>query len=64
MKPTDEGGCLCEVCGCIYKVDIMIPTALWKRITTSTEKLLCGSCIATRIEMLAEFGAYKLEEIK
>ena len=57
---TDEQGCLCQECSNRYRVDLLIPDALWARIGMPTEGgsgLLCGVCIMLKVEGLGEFEA-------
>ena len=44
---------LCQYCGKKYKVDLMIPNKLWKKIYPNKDGsgLLCGECIIKRVEM-------------
>lgn len=48
--------CKCQDCGKLYKVDVIVPDALWERIKPAGKPvgagLLCGSCIITRIESI------------
>ena len=63
---TTQGaeGCRCHACGIRYRVDFNVPDALWTRIGMPTPGgLLCGRCIADRIESLGEFGAYQLVDL-
>lgn len=58
-----ENGCTCDGCGSVYKVDIIVPDLVWARITSQNadvETMLCGPCIALRIEASDKFDAYKL----
>jgi len=60
-------GCRCQRCGNLYTVDVLIADALWERIRlrgpSAGSGLLCGPCIMSRIEDLAEFAAYRLDPI-
>lgn len=54
VAPADSDDCpdtRCQGCGQRYKVDVMIPDALWKRIRFG-RNLLCGVCIMRGIEKL------------
>lgn len=57
-------GCVCQKCGCHYKVDVLVSDNIWEiiRPTNKTESsgLLCGVCILKKIESWNKFGAYKL----
>jgi len=54
-------GCLCQDCGRRYRVDFNVPNDVWARIA-QPPNLLCGICIAERIEGLGEFNSYDLRE--
>lgn len=47
-------GCMCQACGCNYKVDIMVPDEVWQKIkplgANNGSGLLCGSCIVLKLE--------------
>ena len=49
----------CEGCGREYKLDIMVPLEIWKKILPDMSKpkggMLCGSCIVERIENMDRF---------
>jgi len=55
--------CKCQDCGKQYKVDWLIPDNLWEQIKPSnkciTSGLLCGCCIAKRIERLNTYNIIK-----
>jgi hypothetical protein len=57
-----EGGCACGKCGTRSKVDILVPEALWPRLSGTTE-LLCPLCIMTGLEALGEFAAFRLVQV-
>lgn len=63
--PTE--GCICQGCGKIYKVDIIVPDEIWKIIKPQNKPdeggLLCGMCIMQRIEDLNRFGGYELRSV-
>lgn len=57
-------GCTCHDCGRLFLVDVLVPDSLWLRIGMPVEGgLLCGRCIADRIEALEEYGALSLSEV-
>lgn len=64
----DDPGCTCQKCGNKYKVDLIIPDALWEIISPKKVEgfkgggLLCGSCIMQKIEEISDFDAYRLEK--
>lgn len=61
-EPNSTDGCTCQDCGCVYKVDWLIPDALWQQIQDRGEGgLLCGSCIAARVEKLSSFNVFHFE---
>ena len=46
---------LCQECKKFYKLDISVPDFLWDQITkTSNYEHLCGRCIVSKLEDLAE----------
>jgi len=59
--------CTCQNCGCKYKVDILVPDDLWEKIKPKGKEegagLLCGVCIAQKIEKINEYAAYKIEKV-
>jgi hypothetical protein len=57
-------GCRCVRCDRLYKVDILVPDALWERIKPEEGNLLCGCCIMVKLERLNEFDAFTLERVK
>jgi len=61
-----SGGCVCQNCGRIYRIDFSVANEIWKKIRT-TNGLLCGRCIAAKMEAeykkLDKFGSYKIVEI-
>lgn len=60
LSEADEG-CRCQACGCRYRVDFNVPDSLWQKIGMSSPSgLLCGRCIAGRVEGLGEFGAFEV----
>jgi len=57
--------CRCQACGCLYKVDVLVPDELWDQIRPDKKRppeagLLCGPCIMERIERQSNHRAYKL----
>lgn len=59
-----EESCRCHACGVRYRVDINVPDALWTRIgMPGPGGLLCGRCIAGRIEELGQLGAFALIDL-
>lgn len=59
--PRDEG-CFCQRCKGRYKVDFNLPDDLWERIR-GLDNLLCGSCIAQRIELIGEFDYFDVVKL-
>lgn len=61
-----DEGCKCQECGRQYRVDFMVPDYLWEQIKPEGKPegagLLCGLCIAERIEDRQQFGAYELAD--
>jgi hypothetical protein len=48
--------CTCHCCGRKYKVDLIVPDKIWREIAPVQEGqdagLLCGPCVAERLEEL------------
>ena len=65
---TIYDGCVCQSCGRIYRVDLIVPDEWWNRIrpegSVGEGGMLCGSCIMDRIEKLGEFNALHIERIR
>jgi len=61
--PLKEDGCTCRQCLSTFKVDVIVPDDLWKRLGVPEGWLLCGACIMRRIEALGDFGAFELVDI-
>lgn len=63
-RPHDlkaQPGCRCHSCGDHYRVDINVPDEVWRQVgMPSSSGLLCGKCIANRLEDLGEFNAFAL----
>lgn len=59
-------GCLCQSCGKRFRCDFNLPDDQWAMISFGSN-LLCGRCIADRIEFELEqaemFLAFRLEEL-
>ena len=61
-------GCICQRCGERYRVDILVPDALWAEIGPKGKAeagggLMCGVCIMSAIERRGEFDAFVLGRI-
>ena len=56
--------CMCQSCGKEYMVDFIVCDEIWERIKPKDKPkgggLLCGECIAKRIE---SFGKYDCFEV-
>lgn len=52
-------GCLCQGCARRYKVDFLLPDDLWLIIARGAN-LLCGQCIAGRLEQLNKYDYWHL----
>lgn len=54
--------CICQGCGVKFKIDLIIPDKLWKKISPKKSKggLLCGSCIIKQLEEILSYNAFKL----
>lgn len=59
-----EPGCKCQECAKIYTVDFIVPDNLWEQIKPTNKAkgagLLCGICIAKKIENIKGFAAFEL----
>ncbi len=62
----DGSGCMCQRCSQKYKVDLIVPDDLWKRIKPEGEAvgagMLCGRCIMDRIEAFNDYGSLHVSE--
>jgi len=60
----ERDGCLCQSCGRIYKIDLIIPYEIWKKIIPKDYEngLLCGICIMEKIEELNIFGSLEIKD--
>lgn len=47
-----DDGCTCMKCSRKYRIDLMIPDAMWALIA-GEHQMFCGICIMTRLEELA-----------
>lgn len=60
-------GCRCDICHKLYKVDLLLPDDLWRKINShidvAQERMLCGRCIMQLIERQDEFAAYRLMDL-
>ena len=70
ISTTDlSGGCVCQICGRIYRIDFIIPDDVWKTINPkqSENGLLCGRCITDKMETMYKkcdkFGCYNVTKI-
>jgi hypothetical protein len=58
-------GCICQGCGRRYRVDFLVPDSIWERIKPDGKPkgagLLCGACIAGRMEALGQFAAIRVQ---
>jgi hypothetical protein len=56
--------CTCQGCGIGFKVDLLVPDALWEQIKPDGKApgagLLCGHCILNRIEALVVYAVVDL----
>jgi len=63
-----ENGCLCQKCGRMYHIDLLVPDALWEQINPDRpegfkeHELLCGECIMGLLEGTLSFHAFRLVE--
>ena len=64
LSITYKMSCKCQNCGKQYKVDIIVPNDIWKIIKPfgkpEESGLLCGSCIADKIEERDEYDVFYL----
>ena len=60
--------CTCQDCGKKYKIDLLISATLWEKIKPKDKApgagLLCGSCIMERLEIISDYGVWKLRKLK
>lgn len=57
--------CTCQKCGIKYKMDLIIPDELWKKITPSKYEeggLLCPSCIVKELEKIKGYSIFEVYE--
>lgn len=66
-----QEGCICQECGKLYKIDVIVPDKIWNQIKPHGKPegagLLCGLCIFKRIENIFgnRYGViYITEEFK
>lgn len=56
--------CKCQECGNQFKVDFLVSDELWEEIKPPNKPegggLLCGSCIANKIEAIGEYAVYNV----
>ncbi len=64
LNIKNKKGCKCQKCGKIFKVDFLVSDDLWEKIKPKNKHigagLLCGSCIAKKIENFNNYAAYKI----
>ena len=57
--------CKCQSCGNQYKVDLIVPDDLWEKIKPKGKPvgagLLCGPCIAGRVEAFDKYDGFLLK---
>lgn len=61
-------GCTCQICGCVYRIDFIVPAELWEKIKPAGASvgsgMLCGRCICDRLESIFnrnnEFGKFNI----
>lgn len=51
---TTDAGCICQGCASRFKVDFILPDIIWNKISDGVN-LLCGRCIAGRLENLNQY---------
>ena len=60
-------GCICQICGKKYKIDLLIPISLWEKIKPKGKEkdagLMCGSCIMKRVEGLNIYGILEISKV-
>ena len=57
----DIEGCVCQQCGLLFQVDVLVTNKLWSEIGMPDRGgLLCGRYIIGRIEAKDEYNAYRL----
>jgi hypothetical protein len=59
--------CVCQECGCKFKVDLNVSDELWHKIKPKEKPegggLLCGACIMKKIEKVSSYSAWELKKI-
>lgn len=61
--PTTDAGCQCQRCHQRYRMDLMVPDALWQQIQPTASGaggLLCPTCIVQAVEQHLGFSAFQL----
>lgn len=62
----NKEGCICQGCGRIYQVDLIIPDELWNQIRPKGKPpgsgMLCGACIMNRIESVSSYDWWHLSK--
>lgn len=53
--------CQCQECKTQYKIDLLVPEELWKKINKG-RNLLCGSCIMKELEALDRYNYFFLSK--
>jgi len=57
--------CTCQNCGRKYKVDLVVSSEIWEKITPKPDQpgagMLCGPCIMERVETLGEYGCLQCD---
>jgi hypothetical protein len=51
--------CTCQQCSKKYKVDLLLPNEIWKKINKKSVNLLCGNCIVKGLEKIG-YSAFKI----
>jgi len=68
VEDFSKEGTLCQGCGQIFFMDLIVPDELWEQIKPPQKPkgagLLCPSCICKRVEKTKGFSVYCLIEAR
>jgi len=66
VEKFSEDGTLCQGCGRIYVMDLIVPDDLWESVKPPQKPkgagLLCPQCIVSRLEQQLGFCTFALEK--
>ena len=65
VEQFSKDGTLCQGCGRVYRLDLILSNSLWERIKPPKKPegagLLCAECIVARLEALFGFCVFAVE---